>query len=51
VKEFEIKRGDLRVYLIKEDAHIVIVSGKKSRQQEDIRQFRSIKKRYLDSKK
>lgn len=51
VKEFEIKTGDLRIYLIKEDGHIVIIGGKKSTQQEDIRQFRSIKKRYLDSKK
>jgi putative component of toxin-antitoxin plasmid stabilization module len=51
VKEFEIKKGDLRVYLIKEDGHIVIISGKKSTQQEDIKRFRSIKKRYLDSKK
>jgi putative component of toxin-antitoxin plasmid stabilization module len=51
VKEFEIKKGDLRIYLIKEDGHIVIIGGKKNTQHEDIRQFRSIKKRYLDSKK
>ncbi|TXI71244.1 MAG: hypothetical protein E6Q41_00455 [Cyclobacteriaceae bacterium] len=50
VKEFEIKKGDLRVYLIKEEAHIVIIAGKKSGQAEDIRTFRSIKRRYLDSK-
>src|SRR5688572_18894467 len=25
VKEFEIKKGDLRVYLIKEEGHIVII--------------------------
>ena len=51
VKEFEIKKGDLRVYLIKEEGHIVIIGGKKGSQHEDIRQFRSIKQRYLESKK
>lgn len=50
VKEFEIKKGDLRVYVIKEQGHIVVLGGKKSTQDEDIKQFRSIKKRYLDSK-
>lgn len=51
VKEFEIKKGDLRVYLIKGEGHIVIIGGKKGSQHEDIRQFRSIKQRYLESKK
>ena len=51
VKEFEIKKGDLRVYVIKEQGHIVVLGGKKGTQDEDIKQFRSIKKRYLDSKK
>jgi len=51
VKEFEIKTGDLRVYLIKEDGHIVILGGKKNTQREDIGQFRAIKHRYLKSKK
>ena len=51
VKEFEIKKGDLRVYVIKEDEHIVILGGKKSTQDEDYRKFRSIKERYLESKK
>ena len=51
IKEFEIKKGDLRVYLIKEQGHIVILGGKKGSQHEDIRQFRAIKKRYLESKK
>ncbi len=50
IKEFEFKKGDLRVYVIKEDGHIVILGGKKGTQHEDIKQFRSIKKRYLDSK-
>lgn len=50
VKEFEIKKGDLRVYIIKEDNHLVVLAGKKSTQGEDIKQFRAIKKRYLNSK-
>lgn len=51
VKEFEIKTNDLRIYLIKEIGHITIFGGKKNTQKEDIRQFRSIKRRYLQSKK
>ena len=51
IKEFEIKKGDLRVYVIKEDGHIVVLGGKKGDQDEDIKQLRSIKRRYLDSKK
>lgn len=51
IKEFEIKKGDLRVYVIKEQGHIVVLGGKKGTQDEDIKQFRSIKRRYLDSKK
>ena len=50
IKEFEIKKGDLRFYFIKEDGHIVVLAGKKGTQHEDISQFRSIKKRYLESK-
>jgi putative component of toxin-antitoxin plasmid stabilization module len=50
IKEFEIKKGDLRVYLIKEEGHIVILGGKKGTQDEDIREFQSVKRRYLQSK-
>jgi putative component of toxin-antitoxin plasmid stabilization module len=50
IKEFEIKKGDLRIYLIKEEGHVIILGGKKNSQKEDIRKFRSIKKRYLESK-
>ena len=50
VKEFEIKKGDLRVYVIKEAGHIVILGGKKGTQDEDIKKFRLIKERYLSSK-
>lgn len=51
IKEFEIKAGDLRIYLIKEDEHIVILGGKKNTQPDDIKRFRSAKKRYLQSKR
>jgi putative component of toxin-antitoxin plasmid stabilization module len=51
IKEFEIKTGDLRIYLIKEDEHIVILGGKKNTQPDDIKRFRSIKKRYIQSKR
>src|SRR4051812_42788988 len=29
VKEFEIKTPDLRIYLIKEEGHVIILGGKK----------------------
>jgi putative component of toxin-antitoxin plasmid stabilization module len=50
IKEFEVKKGDLRVYMIKEEGHVVIIAGKKNTQQKDIRRFQSLKKQYLDSK-
>lgn len=51
VKEYEFKKGDLRVYAIKDAAgHIVILGGKKNSQKRDIKSFRSIKHRYLRSK-
>lgn len=50
VKEFEIKTPDLRIYLIKEEGHIIILGGKKNTQSEDIRKFRSIKQQYIQSK-
>jgi putative component of toxin-antitoxin plasmid stabilization module len=51
IKEFEIKTKDLRVYIIKEQGHIIVFGGRKSTQREDIRRFRSIKRQYLDNKK
>ena len=51
VKEFEIKTADLRVYLIKEESHIIVVGGKKNTQKSDISKFRSIKNKYLTFKK
>jgi putative component of toxin-antitoxin plasmid stabilization module len=50
IKEFEIKKGDLRIYVIKEEGHIVVLGGKKNRQEKDFRLFRSLKKQYLNSK-
>lgn len=51
VNEYEFKKGDLRVYAIKDVAgHIVILGGKKNSQKRDIKSFRSIKQRYLRSK-
>ncbi len=51
IKEFELKKGDLRIYLIKEEGHILILGGKKSSQLGDIKHFRFLKKRYIESKK
>ena len=50
VREYEFKKKDLRAYAIKDNGHILIFGGRKSTQQNDIRQFRSIKKRYLETK-
>jgi len=50
-KEYEIKKGALRVYLTKdENGHIVVIGGKKNAQPRDLGRFRVIKKRYFDSK-
>ena len=51
IKEFELKKGDLRIYLIKEEGHILILGGKKSSQHGDIKHFRSVNRRYIESKK
>jgi putative component of toxin-antitoxin plasmid stabilization module len=51
IKEFEVKTNDLRIYLIKEEGHIIILGGKKNTQKGDISHFRSVKRRYLQSKK
>lgn len=52
VKEYEIKTDDLRVYFIKEEhtGNIILLGGQKNTQKKDIRKFRSLKKRYLNSK-
>jgi hypothetical protein len=52
IKEFELKTNDLRAYGIKDEkGNIIILGGKKSTQHEDYKTFRSVKKRYLESKK
>lgn len=50
IKEYEIKKGDLRFYVIKEDGHILVFAGKKGSQKKDIRRFRLLKESYLQSK-
>lgn len=49
---FEFRTWDLRAYGIKdENGNIIILAGKKTTQDKDISQFKSIIKRYLLSKK
>lgn len=49
--EFEIRKGPLRVYFIKEpEGHIVITGGKKTNQKKDIPRFQRINKKYSESK-
>ncbi len=51
IKEFEIKTKSLRIYLIKDEpGHLIILAGKKNNQRGDIKEFRSIKKRYIEFK-
>ncbi|MFN6946282.1 MAG: hypothetical protein ACK4ND_15135 [Cytophagaceae bacterium] len=51
VKEYELKTKHLRVYLIHEEykGRIIVLIGKKTTQDKDIRKFRQIKKEYLNS--
>jgi len=52
LKEYEIKTRDLRVYFIKNSiGNIILVSGKKNSQPEDIKKFRSVKKAYVEETK
>lgn len=51
VKEYEFRSKHLRVYAIKkENGKIIILGGYKNRQKKDFREFRSIKKMYLEEK-
>jgi hypothetical protein len=51
VSGFEFKTKDLRAYGIKDDiGNIIIFAGKKSNQKKDEATFRSIVKRYIESK-
>ncbi len=50
IKEYEFKSNNLRVYAIKfKNGKIIILGGTKNRQKKDLRKFRGIKKRYIDS--
>lgn len=50
IKEYEIKTRNLRVYLIKDfGGKIIVLGGYKNRQKRDLRKFRKIKERYLES--
>ena len=53
INEYEFRSKHLRIYLIQLEPHgkIIILGGYKNQQEKDIRQFRSIKKQYLDSLK
>lgn len=52
IKEFEFKSKHLRVYCIQQvGGKIVVIGGYKNSQAQDIRQFRSLKKQYLQSLK
>lgn len=50
INEYEFKSKNLRVYAIKtRDGKIVVLGGTKNKQKRDIRSFRTIKKRYIES--
>jgi putative component of toxin-antitoxin plasmid stabilization module len=52
VKEYEFKTKNLRVYAIKQtNGKIIIFGGYKNSQKKDIKQFRAIKKRFLEFQK
>ena len=52
VKEYEFKKGDLRVFAIKtEGGQIVVLGGYKNSQKADIKKFQELKKRYLKTLK
>ncbi len=50
VKEYEVKAGDLRVFAIKvPNGKLVILGGYKNQQLQNFREFRSLKKQFLES--
>ena len=53
VKEYEIKTKHLRVYLFHQEqtGKIIVTSGKKTTQDQDIAHFREIKKKYFEALK
>jgi hypothetical protein len=51
VKEYEFRTKHLRVYAIKkENGKLIVFGGYKNRQNKNLREFRSIKKMYLEEK-
>jgi putative component of toxin-antitoxin plasmid stabilization module len=50
VKEYEIKAGDLRMFVIKIPyGKLVVLGGYKNNQKEDFKKFRSLKAQYLSN--
>jgi hypothetical protein len=51
VKDYEIKKDAIRIYLFKDDkGNIVVFNGSKNDQKEDIARMRRIKEEYIKSK-
>jgi hypothetical protein len=50
IKDYEIKKGEIRVYLFSYSGYIVVFSGTKNKQREDIARLRRIKKEYKEFK-
>ena len=48
--EYEIKKGPLRVYFLKDAQNIVVTGGKKTNQKKDISKFQAVNRRYSDFK-
>lgn len=49
IKDFEIKKDDIRVYLFKaEEGHIVVTAGYKKDQKKEISRLRRIKSEYIN---
>lgn len=50
IKEYEFKSKHLRLYAIKQlNGKVIILGGLKTKQTEDFKRFRSLKKQYLNS--
>jgi len=48
-KEYEFKSKHLRIYCIQKfGGKIIVLCGKKSEQEKDLKEFRSLKKQYLE---
>ena len=49
-REYEIKRNELRIYMMKFHGHVIVMAGKKGNQKADIQRFRQIKREFLSTK-